>query len=95
MIMRYFGGNGGLFAAAAVIELQLPGLRVITTGQSGEALVRRSQLSSRCLIDGPRDRMAVLGPGAWVCGWPANDVRAIRLVRQVPVVFASEQAAVA
>jgi hypothetical protein len=43
----------------------------------------------------PERRMAGLGPRARVCGWPANDVRAARLIRWVPLVFADEQAAVA
>jgi hypothetical protein len=43
----------------------------------------------------PERRMAGLGPRARVCGWPANEVRAGRLIRWVPLVFAGEQAAVA
>ena len=43
----------------------------------------------------PERRMAGLGPRARVCGWPANEVRAVRLIRWVPLVFAGEQAAVA
>jgi hypothetical protein len=43
----------------------------------------------------PEPRMAGLGPRAGVCGWPAHDVRAVRLIRWVPLVFADEQAAVA
>ena len=43
----------------------------------------------------PERRMAGLGPRARVCGWPANEVRAVRLIRWVPLVVAGEQAAVA
>ena len=41
LVMRYFGSKEGLFAAAAVIDLELPALRAIPRRQWGEVLVRQ------------------------------------------------------
>jgi AcrR family transcriptional regulator len=40
LVIRYFGGKDGLFAAAARVDLKLPNLDELTDDQVGEVLVR-------------------------------------------------------
>ncbi len=40
MVMRYFGSKAGLFAAAVIMDLQVPDLRSVPAGDRGEVLVR-------------------------------------------------------